>query len=188
MEVLKTILYWIWKIISYIFISIWSIIAFIFGWTWNYIKLDSNTPKTLSGNRDRRFKSTRELERMDNKSGCVIFIILMLVFGIGKMCANKKDNDVNASYTDTAVMEKMKPEKKIKHQPAICQNEVKNTYEINDVAPFGEMSSVNSEETQLNDIEVESEAASIEQNSTMDDSPKLEHIEWSEEPVEISLP
>lgn len=187
MEIIKTILYWIWKIISYIFISIWSIVAFIFGWIWNYIKLDSNTPKTLSGNRDRRFKSTRELERLDSKSGCVIFIILMLVFGISKMCSNKKDKYDNSDHADTTVVEK-KSEKKIKHQPDIRQNEVKDTQEINNVASFGEMPSVNSEETQLDDIEVESEPASTEQNSTKDNSPKLEHLEWSEKTVEISVP
>lgn len=125
MEILKTILYWIWKIISYIFQLIWSIIAFVFGWIWDYIKLDSNTPKTASGSRDRRFKSTRELEMKDNSSGCVIFIILMLVFGIHKMCSNKKDKDVNANHTDTTIVEKKKTEVKPKPQakPAIHQNE-----------------------------------------------------------------
>lgn len=55
MEILKTVLYWIWKIISYIFSLVWNIFAFVFGWIWDYIKLDAATPKTASGSRDRRF-------------------------------------------------------------------------------------------------------------------------------------
>ena len=126
MEILKTILYWIWKIISYIFSLVWNIIAFVFGWIWDYIKLDSNTPKTASGSRDRRFKSTRELEKKDNSSGCVIFIILMLVFGIHKMCSNKKDKDVNTNHTDTTVVEKKKTtgKPKSKAKPAVHQNDI----------------------------------------------------------------
>ena len=125
MEILKTILYWIWKIVSYIFSSVWNIIAFVFGWIWDYIKLDSNTPKTASGNRDRRFKSTRELEKKDNSSGCVIFIILLLVFGIGKMCSHKKDKDVSSGHTDTTVVEKKKTggKTKSKTKPSIHQND-----------------------------------------------------------------
>lgn len=127
MEILKTILYWIWKIISYIFQLIWNIIAFVFGWIWDYIKLDSNTPKTASGSRDRRFKSTRELEKKDYSSGCVIFIIVIVVAGIWKMCSNKKDKDVNANHTDTTIVEKKNSGgmTKSKAKPAIQHNEKK---------------------------------------------------------------
>ncbi len=125
MEILKTVLYWIWKIISYIFSLVWNIIAFVFGWIWDYIKLDAATPKTASGNRDRRFRSTRELEKKDNSSGCVIFIILLLVFGIGEMCSHKKDKDVNSGHADTTVVEKKKTggKTKSKTKPSILQND-----------------------------------------------------------------
>ena len=125
MEILKTVLYWIWKIISYIFSLVWNIIAFVFGWIWDYIKLDAATPKTASGSRDRRFKSTRDLEKKDNSSGCVIFIILLLVFGIGKMCSHKKDKDVTSGHVDTTVVEKKKTGGKTKAQtkPSIHQND-----------------------------------------------------------------
>ena len=150
MDVLKTILYWIWKIVSYIFISVWNIIAFVFGWIWDYIKLDSNTPKTASGSRDRRFKSTRELEKKDNRSGCVIFIIMMLVFGIHKMCSNKKDKDVNANHTDTTVVEKKKTtgKPKSKARPAVHQNDiVADTTRLPDASV--------SEDEIIEDIEIE---------------------------------
>ena len=125
MEILKTVLYWIWKIISYIFCLVWNIIAFVFGWIWDYIKLDAATPKTASGSRDRRFKSTRALEKKDNSSGCVIFIILLFVFGIGKMCSHRKDKDVTSGHVDTTVIEKKKTGGKTKSQtkPSIHQND-----------------------------------------------------------------
>ena len=125
MEILKTILYWIWKIVSYTFQLIWNIIAFVFGWIWDYIKLDFNTPTTASGKRDRRFKSTRELDKKDSRIGCIITIILILVVGIDEMGSNKKSKDVNTKHTDPTIVENNKTDgiTKPRSKPNIHQNE-----------------------------------------------------------------
>lgn len=81
MEKFKTIIVWIGKVFLSIFILslsiVWSIVVFLFKGIWDYLKKDYNTPKTKSGSWDKRFKSTRELER--KRIYYVIFIAMILI-------------------------------------------------------------------------------------------------------------
>ena len=129
MKILKTIFFWIWKIVSYILILLWKIISsllislwMIIKWIMYYIRLDSNTPRTASGSRDRRFKSTRELEYIEKGGGCgyvcgVFFILVMLLGLIVHLFSDGKENDTNKKHTNT--------EKKRLHLPHLSFNKIR---------------------------------------------------------------
>ena len=84
MEVVKKILQILLQIICYIFKGLWIILFFIgkciwkgIVWVWEYIILVWKTPMTASGHLDRRFKSTRTVEK---KYRSFLLLVVLITF------------------------------------------------------------------------------------------------------------
>ena len=77
-----------------------------------------NTPTTASGSLDRRFKSTREIERkereIERKAFGVTILISLLVFFIGSFVSRVKNKTTNKDTYDSVVVEKGKTRKEKK--------------------------------------------------------------------------
>ena len=115
METIKKILEYIWIGICYLFKGLWIVLRFILiliwrgvVWIWDFIVLRLTTRRTASGNFDRRFKSTEEIE--NKEMGCVgaVIVIVLILWLIGLLLPDKNNEDSHNDNSDTVAIEKRK--------------------------------------------------------------------------------
>lgn len=98
----------------------------MFGLIRDNIRLANNSRRTNSGNWDKRFKATRELEKKAHMRSIIISLLLLLVILLMNICSNKKDNNVNNNPVDTIIVEQKKTRNIKKSQPVVLQNDNNN--------------------------------------------------------------
>lgn len=115
METIKKILEYVLIGIKYLFIGLWIVLRFILiliwrgvVWIWDFIVLRLTTRRTASGNFDRRFKSTEEIE--NKEMGCVgaVIVIVLILWLIGLLLPDKNNEDSHNDNSDTVAIEKRK--------------------------------------------------------------------------------
>lgn len=115
METIKKILEYVLIGIKYLFIGLWIVLRFVLKliwrgvvWIWDFIVLRLTTRRTASGNFDRRFKSTEEIE--NKEMGCVgaVIVIVLILWLIGLLLPDKNNEDSHNDNSDTVAIEKRK--------------------------------------------------------------------------------
>ena len=166
METIKKILEYIWIGICYLFKGLWIVLRFILiliwrgvVWIWDFIVLRLTTRRTASGDFDRRFKSTQEIENKEmGCAGAVIVagIVIVLILGIiGPFLPDKNEEDSNKDKSDTVTVEKRKKLQK-QDTPTVASKEKKE---------------IDTQDTTIDLHSIIKEGFGVEQEEEEDESP-----------------